>query len=47
MEDVKAVVKGRGLEGAKKMGKKSISRASAKKTASRKQNVTECRLAVT
>ena len=44
---MKAVVKGRGLEGAKKMGKKSISRASAKKTTSRKQNVTECRLAVT
>ena len=47
VEDVKVVVKGRGLEGAKKIGKKSISRASAKKTASHKQNVTECRLAVT
>ena len=35
-KDVKAAVKRRAVEGAKKMGKKSISRAPTKKTASRK-----------
>ena len=35
-KDVKAAVKRRAVEGAKKMGKKGISRAPTKKTASRK-----------
>ena len=43
-EDVKVVIKRRAVEGAKKMGKKSINRALARKTVSRKQTITGSRL---
>ena len=40
-------IKRHGVEGAKKMGKKSLGRAPARKTISRKQTVTESRLTAT
>ena len=43
-ENLKVVIKRRAVEGAKKMSKKSISRAPARKTASRKRTVTGSRL---
>ena len=46
-EDVKMAIKRSAAEGAKKMSKKSISRAPAKKTASRKRTVTGSRLTAT
>ena len=46
-EDVKAAIKRRAVEGAKKMGKKRINRAPARKTGSRKQTVTGNRLTAT
>ena len=46
-EDVKAAIKRRAVEVAKKMGKKSINRAPARKTASRKQTVPGSRLTAT
>ena len=42
-----AVIKRRAVEGAKNMRKDSISRTSAKKTASRKQTITGSRLTAT
>ena len=42
-EDVKVTIKRRTIEGAKKMGKKSINRPPARKTASRKQTFTGTR----
>ena len=44
---MKTAIKRRAVEGARKMGKKSISRASTMKTASRKQTLTGRRLTAT
>ena len=46
-EDVKGTIKRRAVEGTKKIGKKRISRAPTRKTASRKQTVTGSRLTAT
>ena len=46
-EDLKVAIKRHAVEGAKKMGKKSLSRAPARKTISRKQTITESRLTAT
>ena len=43
-EDLKVAIKRHAVERAKKMGKKSLSRAPARKTISRKHTVTESRL---
>lgn len=46
-EDVEVSIKRRAVEGAKKMGKRSINRAPASKTASRKRTDTGSRLIAT
>ena len=43
-EDLKVAIRRYALEGAKKMGKKSLSRVPTRKTTSRKQTVTGSRL---